>query len=369
MRSLCSFPATALANSKRRAGDSGRRADPRPQGFGRPRPQGRGARRRPSDARGRARRAGDLRAGQRARHGGRSPISPRCPAAPTARRGPMRVGRRPPEGRRLARRARGAGPRPADRLGRRHRHRDGDRKGPVRAQGLRARPPAPRGPHVGSPRTSLASPDRCRTPDASGFDSPFRLARDLCLIAAKASGVAAINTVYTRIDDLEGLSREAAAARRDGFDAQGRDDRKHVEAVNAAFAPTEAEIAWARRVVEAFAADRGAGVVKIEGKMVDKPHLKAAEANSRLRLAAERLEPSASPPERSPRARRDGLRSDPRMRGSAKSAAREQGARLNERRLVSDRCEADDGEARGRGRADAGRRIPRRRPSARAQRP
>ena len=53
--------------------------------------------------------------------------------------------------------------------------------------------------------------------------------------------MAAIDTVYTRIDDLEGLAREAAAARRDGFDAKAVIHPKHVEAVNAAFARTEAE--------------------------------------------------------------------------------------------------------------------------------
>ena len=114
--------------------------------------------------------------------------------------------------------------------------------------------------------------------DERGFHSPYRLARDLCLIAAKAAGVAAVDTVYTRIDDLAGLAAEAAVARRDGFTAKAVIHPRHVEAVNAAFAPTAAEIAWAERIVAAFAADRDAGVVKIDGRMIDKPHLRAAEA-------------------------------------------------------------------------------------------
>jgi citrate lyase subunit beta/citryl-CoA lyase len=114
--------------------------------------------------------------------------------------------------------------------------------------------------------------------DEHGFASPFRLARDLCLIAAKAAGVTAIDTVYTRIDDLAGLAKEAQAARRDGFTAKAVIHPKHVEAVNAAFAPTAAEIAWAREVTDAFAADKGTGVVKIGGKMIDKPHLRAARS-------------------------------------------------------------------------------------------
>ena len=114
--------------------------------------------------------------------------------------------------------------------------------------------------------------------DERGYHSPFRLARDLCLIAAKAAGVAAIDTIYTRIDDLAGLATEAAFARRDGFTAKAVIHPKHIEAVNAAFAPTAAEIAWAKRIIAAFAADKDAGVVKIDGKMIDKPHLRAAEA-------------------------------------------------------------------------------------------
>ena len=50
----------------------------------------------------------------------------------------------------------------------------------------------------------------------------------------------------------------------------------HVAAVNAAFTPTEAELAWARKVLDAFAADPDAGVVRIDGQMIDKPHERAA---------------------------------------------------------------------------------------------
>jgi citrate lyase subunit beta/citryl-CoA lyase len=57
---------------------------------------------------------------------------------------------------------------------------------------------------------------------------------------------------------------------------------KHVAAVNEAFAPTAAEIAWARKVLDAFAADPSAGVVRIDGRMIDKPHERAA----RLVIAA-----------------------------------------------------------------------------------
>jgi citrate lyase subunit beta/citryl-CoA lyase len=113
--------------------------------------------------------------------------------------------------------------------------------------------------------------------DGRAYHSPYRLARDLCLMGAAAAGVAAIDTVYTDIEDLEGLAEETRAARRDGFTAKAVIHPKHVEAVNAAFSPSDEEVAFARRVVEAFAANAALGVVRIDGKMIDKPHLRAAE--------------------------------------------------------------------------------------------
>lgn len=112
---------------------------------------------------------------------------------------------------------------------------------------------------------------------SGSYHSPYRLARDLCLMGAAAAGVAAIDTVWTNIEDLDGLTAEARAARQDGFSAKAVIHPKHVDAVNAAFTPTEAEIAWARTVADAFAADPSLGVVKIDGRMIDKPHLRAAE--------------------------------------------------------------------------------------------
>uniref|UniRef100_E6VDY1 Citryl-CoA lyase n=1 Tax=Rhodopseudomonas palustris (strain DX-1) TaxID=652103 RepID=E6VDY1_RHOPX len=107
--------------------------------------------------------------------------------------------------------------------------------------------------------------------------SPYRLARDLCLMGAAAAGVTAIDAVYTDIDDLAGLEQETRAARRDGFGAKALIHPKQVEIVNAAFAPTAAERAWAEKVVAAFAANRDAGTLRLDGRMIDRPHLRAAE--------------------------------------------------------------------------------------------
>lgn len=109
------------------------------------------------------------------------------------------------------------------------------------------------------------------------YHSPFLLARDLCLISAAAAGVVAIDTIATDIDDLAALKDEAVAARRDGFLAKAVIHPKHVDVVNAALTPTDEEVTWARQITKAFEDNPNSGVVKIDGKMIDKPHLRAAE--------------------------------------------------------------------------------------------
>lgn len=108
------------------------------------------------------------------------------------------------------------------------------------------------------------------------YSEPFRLARNLCLMGAAAAGLAAIDTVCTTIGDLAHVEAEANAARRDGFTAKAVIHPSHVDPVNAAFTPKPEEVAWAQRVISAFADDPQAGVVKIDGKMIDKPHERAA---------------------------------------------------------------------------------------------
>jgi len=114
------------------------------------------------------------------------------------------------------------------------------------------------------------------------FHSPYLLARDLCLIAAGAAGVVAIDTIYADIDSLDGLKEEAIAARRDGFLSKAVIHPKHVDVVNAAFTPSDDELAHAQKIVDAFAQNPTAGVVRVDGKMVDKPHLRAAQKTLEL---------------------------------------------------------------------------------------
>jgi citrate lyase subunit beta/citryl-CoA lyase len=111
----------------------------------------------------------------------------------------------------------------------------------------------------------------------AGWRDPYRLARSLCLIAAAAAEVPAIDTVYTAIDDKDGLSVEAVEAFRDGFAGKAAIHPAQIEPINAAFTPSPERLAWARGVVAAFAADPDAGVVRLDGEMVDRPHLVAAQ--------------------------------------------------------------------------------------------
>jgi citrate lyase subunit beta/citryl-CoA lyase len=112
--------------------------------------------------------------------------------------------------------------------------------------------------------------------DVSGaYTSPFRLARDLCLMAARAAGVIPIDAVFTDFRNPEGLAQEAAAARRDGFAAKAAIHPFQVPVINAAFTPSPDEIRWAERVVAALDG-AAAGAVQLDGAMIDMVHLAQA---------------------------------------------------------------------------------------------
>jgi len=108
---------------------------------------------------------------------------------------------------------------------------------------------------------------------AGSLTFTFQMARSSCLLAAAALGVQAIDGVHPEFRDIEGLKRELQSARRDGFSGKLAIHPDQVGPINAAFTPTEAEKDRARRIVAAFAAAPGAGVVSLDGQMIDRPHL------------------------------------------------------------------------------------------------
>jgi citrate lyase subunit beta/citryl-CoA lyase len=109
------------------------------------------------------------------------------------------------------------------------------------------------------------------------FLDPYRLARCLCLAGAASAGVQPIDTVYVDFKNDAGLRRETEEARRDGFTAKMAIHPGQVAIINEVFTPTAEAVAHARRVVEAFAAAPGGGVVGIDGVMYDRPHLVRAQ--------------------------------------------------------------------------------------------
>lgn len=118
--------------------------------------------------------------------------------------------------------------------------------------------------------------------DAGEFLFTYKMVRSQVLIAAKAAGVAAIETLHADFRDSAGLERTARAAQREGFTGMLAIHPDQVPIINAAFTPSEVDIAHAKRVVEAFA--QGAGVAALDGKMLDQPHL--VQARHVLALAA-----------------------------------------------------------------------------------
>ena len=104
----------------------------------------------------------------------------------------------------------------------------------------------------------------------------YRLVRSMVLMAAHAAGVPAIETLHADFKDEAGLAASSRQARSEGFSGRLAIHPAQVGPINASFTPSEEELAFAQRVVDAFAAEPGAGVVGLDGKMLDMPHLKAA---------------------------------------------------------------------------------------------
>lgn len=112
--------------------------------------------------------------------------------------------------------------------------------------------------------------------EGGGWTDPYRFVRTQCLFAAAAAQVAPIDTLYADFRDTHGLAADCRIARRDGFTGRLAVHPDQVETINAGFTPSAEDLAFARRVADAFAADPQAGAIGIDGKMYDVPHLKAA---------------------------------------------------------------------------------------------
>jgi citrate lyase subunit beta/citryl-CoA lyase len=105
----------------------------------------------------------------------------------------------------------------------------------------------------------------------------YKLARSLCLAGAVAAGVQPVDGVFANFRDEEGLRTEAEAARREGFTGKLAIHPAQVPVINAAFTPSAEDVRHAEEIVAAFEAHPDAGVLSVDGKMVDRPHLVQAK--------------------------------------------------------------------------------------------
>lgn len=109
------------------------------------------------------------------------------------------------------------------------------------------------------------------------YTDPYRLARSLTLFGASAAQVDAIDTVFTNFRDDAGFRAECLAARRDGFTGKMAIHPAQVAPINEIFSPSPEALAKAEQIIALFAANPGAGVIGLDGEMLDRPHLVRAE--------------------------------------------------------------------------------------------
>lgn len=105
----------------------------------------------------------------------------------------------------------------------------------------------------------------------------FAYARTMVLLGAVDAGVVAIDSIYTDFRDEAGLIKECADAFRDGFTGKMAIHPAQIEVINQAFTPSSAALSRAKAIVDAFAAAGNSGVISLDGRMLDRPHLKLAE--------------------------------------------------------------------------------------------
>jgi len=133
---------------------------------------------------------------------------------------------------------------------------------------------------------------RCRPGADRG---PLLPALSMSVMAARAHGLAIVDGVYNDIPDLEGLARECAQGSDLGFDGKSLIHPTHLDVANRIFAPEAEAVAWARTVAQAFDSpeNSGKGVLKVDGRMVERMHLEEAR---RLIAVAEAIAAVQAPP-------------------------------------------------------------------------
>ena len=120
----------------------------------------------------------------------------------------------------------------------------------------------------------------------------YMYARAKLPVDAHAAGVGAIDGIWQKVDDIDGLVKDATLARRLGYSGKSLIHPTQIEPVHSVFVPTASQVKWARKVVDALQQamekGQGLGAVKLEGKMIDAVHYKQAKAILNLRSSESR---------------------------------------------------------------------------------
>lgn len=116
----------------------------------------------------------------------------------------------------------------------------------------------------------------------------LRLARETIVVAARAAGIDALDTVYSNLNDMETFHREVEFIKTLGFDGKSIINPRQIEVVNEVFTPTQKDIDKARTIIAAIkeAEKKGSGVIAVNGKMIDKPVVIRAQRTIELALAS-----------------------------------------------------------------------------------
>ncbi len=116
----------------------------------------------------------------------------------------------------------------------------------------------------------------------------LQLARETIVVAARAAGIDALDTVFSNLNDMEAFRNEVELIKRMGFDGKSIINPRQIEIVNEVFAPKEKDIEKARTILAAIkeAAERGSGVIAVNGKMVDRPVVIRAQRTIDLAIAS-----------------------------------------------------------------------------------
>lgn len=146
---------------------------------------------------------------------------------------------------------------------------------------------------IASPRMmgiALGAEDYCanlKTQRSKGGDE-LRLARETIVVAARAAGIDALDTVFSNLNDMDTFRAEVEYIKTLGFDGKSIINPRQIEVVNEIFTPTEKDIDKAKAIVAAIkeAEKKGSGVIALNGKMIDRPVVIRAERTISLAKAA-----------------------------------------------------------------------------------